>query len=238
MARIRITNWRRWQSYRSDRGQPPWIKVHRCTLRNPEWVSLEDYERGQLISIWMLAADYDGAIVTPDHVDTLEKIAEHIKQVCCMSKSPHLQTFINLGFIEKWRQSDAKPTPSRRQHDAPESESETETEADISHAPGREDTTHETLRHRKNLIEQHFPHYVNCIESPERISAKRPRENLMAERMRTLSDLRPAEHADLHGASLALQRYASCTWREVRFWKRTARIPEIIGGPPELRLNK
>ena len=40
MARIGITNWRRWQTYRSDRGQPPWIKVHfeiRVLLR--EWVS-------------------------------------------------------------------------------------------------------------------------------------------------------------------------------------------------------
>ena len=157
MARIRITNWRRWQSYRSDRGQPPWIKVHRCTMRNPEWVSLEDSARGQLICIWMLAADHDGVIVTPAHLDTLEKIAEHIKQVCCMSNSPDLQAFINLRFIDKWRQSDAKPTPSRRQHDAPETETETETEVDNSHAPGREDTTHKNLAPQETSHRPAFP---------------------------------------------------------------------------------
>ena len=53
-------NWDKWQTYRKDRGQPPWIKIHRRLMRNPEWVSLTDAERGQLVSMWLLAADHDG----------------------------------------------------------------------------------------------------------------------------------------------------------------------------------
>ena len=46
MPTLTVTNWERWQSYRADRGQPPWIKVHRTVLRNPEWTMLTDAQRG------------------------------------------------------------------------------------------------------------------------------------------------------------------------------------------------
>ncbi|KKL61244.1 hypothetical protein LCGC14_2197270, partial [marine sediment metagenome] len=58
--KLRIRNWDKWQSYRRDRGQPPWIKVHRSLMRDMNWVSLSDAQRGQLVAIWMLAADQDG----------------------------------------------------------------------------------------------------------------------------------------------------------------------------------
>lgn len=102
---MRVVNWDRWQSYRNDRGQPPWIKVHRCVMRNPEWVSLTDAQRGQLISIWLLAADRNG--VLPDDPKLIQRL-------CFMTDEPDLTTFISLGFL------DAKPTPRRRQRDTPE----------------------------------------------------------------------------------------------------------------------
>jgi len=105
MELLKIRNWEKWQTWRNDRGQPPWIKVHRQVLRNLEWVSLSDAERGQLVSIWILAADNEGKIPND---------AKLIKKLCYLSKPPNLKKFIDLGFILP---NDANMTPERRQYD-------------------------------------------------------------------------------------------------------------------------
>ena len=46
---MKVSGWAKWQTFRTDRGTPPWIKVHRNLFSNPEWVSLSDAERGQLV---------------------------------------------------------------------------------------------------------------------------------------------------------------------------------------------
>jgi len=53
---MKVKNWQRWQNYRKDRGTPPWIKVHRNLMTNQEWAELTDAEKGQLVSIWLIAA--------------------------------------------------------------------------------------------------------------------------------------------------------------------------------------
>ena len=108
MEYLKIKNWDRWQSYRSDRGQPPWIKVHRCVMRNPEWVELTDSERGQLIAMWLLAADNNGLIPSSPIL---------IHKLCFMTTPLKLNKFIELGFL---CQSDASLTPEGRQVDPPE----------------------------------------------------------------------------------------------------------------------
>lgn len=128
---IRVRNWDKWQSYRKDRGQPPWIKLHRCVMRNPEWVSLTDAQRGQLVAIWLLAAENNGVIVTPsrrqlDANAEIRAASALIQRLCLMEKPPDLEVFEQLGFIEY----DANLTPSRRQLDAPELELDTETDVD------------------------------------------------------------------------------------------------------------
>jgi hypothetical protein len=107
MKTLRISGWEKWQSYRRDRGQPPWIKIYRALLRNPEWVTLADAERGQLICIWMLAADHEGVIPASP---------ELIQKLCFMGSTPDLQRFMDLEFIDP---GDIV-TPERRQGDAPE----------------------------------------------------------------------------------------------------------------------
>ena len=109
MPTLTVTNWERWQSYRSDRGQPPWIKVHRTVLRNPEWTMLTDAQRGQLVQLWILAADKGGVIEVPESVDMLT----FIQRVCCMESEPSLEALESLGFISL----DAKATSTRRQGD-------------------------------------------------------------------------------------------------------------------------
>jgi hypothetical protein len=102
MNYLTIRKWDEWQSYRKDRQQPPWIKLHRELLRNPEWISLSDTQRGQLVSIWMLAADKNGRV--PDD-------ANLIQRMCYMQKAPDLNLLIERGFL------DARVTPRRRQPD-------------------------------------------------------------------------------------------------------------------------
>lgn len=116
---FRVRNWEKWQSYRRDRGQPPWIKVHREVMRNPDWVSMTDAQRGQLVSLWLLAADKDGKLPACPRI---------IKKLCYMDEEPDLQLFVSLGFIEGGPQGDDAVTSTRRQGDQPETEAEAETE--------------------------------------------------------------------------------------------------------------
>lgn len=129
-GKLKIRNWDRWQSYRRDRGQPPWIKVHREVMRNIEWVGMTDAQRGQLVAIWLLAADHDGVIPASPAL---------VQKLCFMSEPPDLDVFINQGFIE----SDANMTPDVRQPDANmtnqsrgRGETETETEGEESAPAG------------------------------------------------------------------------------------------------------
>ena len=107
MSTLTIHNWERWQSYRADRGQPPWIKIHREVMRNIEWVSLTDAQRGQLVAIWLLAADHNGVIPASSKI---------IQKLCHLDTEPDLNIFIKHGFID----GDARVTPEWRQHDQPE----------------------------------------------------------------------------------------------------------------------
>jgi hypothetical protein len=126
MQYLRVRNWDRWQSYRKDRGQPPWIKLWRSLLRNVDWLTLTDEQRGQLVGIWMLAADRDGTIPADPAA---------VKLLCSMQNLPDFMLFRDKGFLEfdarvasSWRQGDATLASGWRQRDASESESESEAE--------------------------------------------------------------------------------------------------------------
>jgi len=104
---LHVHNWDKHQTYRRDRGQPPWIKVHRNLFLSPKWAHLSDAQKGHLVSIWILAADRDGLIPGDPAI---------IQKLCSLDRTPDLDVLISLGLIER----DAKVTPTRRQVDAPE----------------------------------------------------------------------------------------------------------------------
>jgi len=83
-------------------------------MRNPEWVSLTDSERGQLVAIWLLAADHDGVIPASPSV---------IQKLCYLSEPLNLKKFIDLDFIES---NGVNLASTWRQHDSPEAEAEAE----------------------------------------------------------------------------------------------------------------
>ena len=116
MNELRIRNWDKWQSYRKDRGQPPWIKIHRRLMRNPEWVSLTDAQRGQLVAIWLLAGDRDGVIPASPIL---------LKKLCFMDSEPDVKLLIEKEFIDPPPDGchlDAALASDWRQDDQPKAE--------------------------------------------------------------------------------------------------------------------
>jgi hypothetical protein len=87
---MNVCNWDKWQSFRKDRGAPPWIKIHRNLMSNEQWVELSDADKGQLVSIWMLAADKDGVIPDSDKM---------IQRMAMLDNTPNIKKFIELGFL-------------------------------------------------------------------------------------------------------------------------------------------
>lgn len=109
---MRVHGWDEWQSFRKDRGTPPWIKLHRNLMTNKKWAALSDSEKGQLVSLWIAAADNNGFL--PDDPKILRKI-------CMLDDIPNISKFSELGFLESdGCQHDANMTPDGCQHDAPE----------------------------------------------------------------------------------------------------------------------
>ena len=86
--------------------------MHRNLMSNPEWVSLTDAEKGQLVSMWIIAADKNGAL--PDCPNT-------IKKMCLLDNVPNIKRFVDLQFVKL---DDANTTadwlPGGCQSDAPE----------------------------------------------------------------------------------------------------------------------
>ena len=117
---LKVVDWDKWQSYRKDRGTPPWIKIHRNLMTNPEWIQLSDAEKGQLVSIWITAADKKGRFSSD---------AKVLQKMCGLDDPPNISKLKALGFIATiGRQDDVTMTPECLPDDAPETETETETD--------------------------------------------------------------------------------------------------------------
>ena len=122
-ATLCVRKWDVWQHYRKDRGSPSWIKLHRCVMRDWDWIDLTDAQRGQLVSIWLLAAD---------HGSVIPASSRRIRILCHMETEPDLQLFISKGFLEvpsdgcqvvtTWLPDDAKVTHQRREEESREEE--------------------------------------------------------------------------------------------------------------------
>ena len=113
MRKLYMHDWYKHQTYRSDRGKPPWIKIYRDVMTSPKWVMLTEEEKGQLVSMWILAAKDDGWIVADPVI---------IKRLCYFSSELNLNKFIDLGWIDgdmtsSGCQHDVNVTSTWRQHD-------------------------------------------------------------------------------------------------------------------------
>ena len=59
----RVKNWKKFQHFKDRR--PPWIKLYRDLLDDPDWHELSGDEAKALVMIWLVASENDGDL--PDN---------------------------------------------------------------------------------------------------------------------------------------------------------------------------
>ena len=116
----RIKNWEQFQHFK-DR-LPPWIKVYRSLLDDPDWHALDGEDAKVLVMLWLVASEDKLKVGT---LPASNKLAFRLR----MNESTLIQTISRLyHWVE---QVDINLISPRYRDDAPETETETETETDI-----------------------------------------------------------------------------------------------------------
>ena len=114
---LKIKNWKRHQHFKDRR--PPWVKLHKEILDDPDWHDLDGDSAKLLISLWLIASedpDLEGAL--PDS----KRLAFRVR----ITEKQLNQTLIKLS---DWLiHDDIDVISGRYQVDAPETKTETETE--------------------------------------------------------------------------------------------------------------
>lgn len=52
---MKVRNWRKFQHFKDRR--PPWIKLHRDLLNDPDWHGLDGNDAKYLVMLWMIASE-------------------------------------------------------------------------------------------------------------------------------------------------------------------------------------
>lgn len=89
MKHFQVKNWAEFQHYK--KRNPPWIKLHRSVLDNPDFSCLQDASKLHLILIWLLASQ-TGNKLPYDEGWLTKKLM--------LQKKILLQPLIDNGFIE------------------------------------------------------------------------------------------------------------------------------------------
>jgi hypothetical protein len=119
---VSIRNWKKFQHFKDRR--PPWIKLYRDLLDDPDWHELSGDDAKALVMLWMIASEDEGRL--PD----ARKLAFRLR--ISNSKVEQLLTRLSNWLI----QDDINAISDRYQDDTPETEGETyreegETETDL-----------------------------------------------------------------------------------------------------------
>ena len=115
----RIKGWSKFQHFKDRR--PPWVKLYRDILEDPDWHDLDGECAKVLISLWLIASeDEEQKGGLPD----TRKLAFRLR----MTEAKLKQALTKLSH---WLiQDDISVISARYQVDAPETETETETETE------------------------------------------------------------------------------------------------------------
>jgi hypothetical protein len=115
----RIKHWRKFQHFKNRR--PPWIKLYRDLLDDPEWHDLDSAAAKFLVTLWLLASEdekQEGRL--PD-----------LKIIAFRLRLTEKETKQRLSQVSNWLDQDDITTISPRYQDGPpETETETETYLD------------------------------------------------------------------------------------------------------------
>jgi hypothetical protein len=116
----KIRNWENYQHFKNGSRNPPWIKLYKDLLNNPEWHELDGDSCKVLIMLWMVASEDHGRL--PD----LKKVAFRLR----MDESKLNKVISKLsGWVLP---NDIKTISSRYQDDiAEEKRKEVEVEREI-----------------------------------------------------------------------------------------------------------
>lgn len=126
---IRIRNWSKHQHFK-DRT-PPWIKLYREILDDPDWHDLSGDDAKLLVGLWLVASEDE---TRTGALPETRKLAFRLR----VSESELNQ---GLTRLSTWLECDDNIAISGRyQHDAPETETETEKEA-VASLSAKADTT-------------------------------------------------------------------------------------------------
>lgn len=114
MAQYRIKNWSEFQHFK-DRT-PPWIKLYRKLLDDMEWHLLDPQPAKTLVSLWLIASEYEGAL--PDSKKLAFRLRLSEKQVIgdC-SKLSHWLEQVDISAISTRYQDDPLETETETERD-------------------------------------------------------------------------------------------------------------------------
>jgi hypothetical protein len=138
----RIKDWHRFQHFR-DR-KPPWIKLYRDLLDDPEWHELSPAAAKGLVMLWLIASEDSGKL--PD-----------TRRIAFRLRIPLAQAERLLMDLSHWLIRDDNVVISPRCHDdAPETEREGETETE---------TERDTPPPPKGAVDYSDPVFPDCLQS-------------------------------------------------------------------------
>ena len=109
MTTWRIKNWQKFQHFKDRR--PPWIKLYRDILDDPDWFDLDPGAAKALVMFWLIASENDGYL--PD----AKKLAFRLRTTVQLVE----QLVISLSpWVEVANSRDIDPISTGYQVDAPE----------------------------------------------------------------------------------------------------------------------
>ena len=114
---MQIKNWSKFQHFKDRR--PPWVKLYRDILDDPDWHELDAEAAKVLVMLWLLASEDE----------TQEGLLPDAKTIAFRIRMPINKVNQALAKLEHWLYRDDIEVISERYQDGPpETETETETE--------------------------------------------------------------------------------------------------------------
>ena len=223
---LRIKNWSKHQHFK-DRT-PPWIKLYRDILDDPDWHDLDGDSAKILISLWLIASEDDSHTgVLPDE-----------RRLAFRLRISEKQLKIHLNKLSNWLiRDDIETISDRHQSDAPErageeteTEGETEGETESCAVPAQRDG----LMSRFERFYVEYPKKKNRGEAEKAWKALKPDEDLTEKIIAAVKVARTTHDWTKEGGQFAPY---PAKWLRVKGWEdqidtSQAQTPQfrVIGG--------
>ena len=118
-GRLRIRNWSKFQHYSQRR--PPWIKLYREILDDPQWHGLSGDSAKGLIMLWLIASEEDGFL--PDTITLAFRLRISLTRVTTLlSECSHWFEHDASGKLAPRKQNAVPETEKRRKEETEKEE--------------------------------------------------------------------------------------------------------------------